>query len=177
MQVAGQRRGLGGHAFHQVAVADKGPGAVVDRHMSALVVARRQMRFGNRHADGIGHALAQRAGGDLDTRCVAALRMPGCLAAPLPELFQVVQRQVIAGDMQQAVEQGTAMPGRQHEAVAVGPQGVGRMVLQMAGPQRIRHGGRAQRQARVPAVGMLHHVNRQKAQGVDALKVERSGHG
>ena len=134
MQVAGQRRSFGRHAFHQVAVADKGPGAVVDRRVAVAVVAGREMRLGDRHADGVCQALAQRASGDLDARGVATLRVPGRFAAPLAELLQIVQRQRITAHVQQAVEQRGAVPGGEHKAVAIGPMGVGRMVLQMTGP-------------------------------------------
>lgn len=78
-QMAGQRCGLGGHTFHQVAVADERPGAVVYGCVAALVVARRQMRFGDRHADRVRQALAQRAGRDLYARRIASLRVAGCL--------------------------------------------------------------------------------------------------
>src|SRR3546814_12167897 len=77
-----------------------------------------------------GEALPERPGGDFHARGVAALGMSRRLAAPLPELLDVVERQVVAGDVQQAVQQRRAVAGREHEAVAVGPQRIGRVVLQ-----------------------------------------------
>ena len=63
--MAGQRDHLLADALLQAAVADEGVGAVVDE---AVAEARVQEGLGHRHADGIGDALAERAGGDLDAR-------------------------------------------------------------------------------------------------------------
>lgn len=51
------------------------------------------------------------------------------------------------------------MPGRENEAVAIGPLRVGRVVLQMTGPKVLAHSGCTQRQAGVTAVGLLHHIH------------------
>ncbi len=75
-----------GDAFHQVAVADDRVGVVIDDVEFGAVVARRELRFGDRHADRIGQALPERSGGDFDAGRVAALGMPGRLAAPLAKL-------------------------------------------------------------------------------------------
>ena len=87
MQVAGQRRGLCGDAFHQIAVAHQSPGAVINRPVACLVVARRQVCFGNRHAHRIRQALTKRAGGDFHARRVATFRVAGRLAAPWRNRF------------------------------------------------------------------------------------------
>ena len=62
-ELAGQRGGLGGDALHQVAVGDDREDAVV-LDLGAVVLA--QEALGHRHADAVGEALAERAGGDLD---------------------------------------------------------------------------------------------------------------
>ncbi len=121
LEMAGQRGRFAGHALHQVAVADDRPGAMVDHRMAVAVVARRQVRLADRHADRVRQALAERAGGDFDARRVAVLGMSRRLAAPLAELLEVVQREVVAGDEQQAVQQCRAVAGGEHETVAVGP--------------------------------------------------------
>ena len=176
LEMAGQRGGLGGHAFHQVAVADDGPGAMVDHGVAVAVVGGRQLRFADRHAHRVGQALAERPGGDLHARRVAVLGMARRLAAPLAELPDVVQRQVVAGDVQQAVEQGRAVAGGKHEAVAIRPVRIGRMELHVLRPQHVGHRRGVQRQAGMAAVGLLHHVHRQEAERVDALLVEVVGH-
>ena len=46
---------------------------------------------------------------------------PGRLAVQLAEVLQLVDRQVVAGQVQQRVQQHRAVAVRQHEAVAIGP--------------------------------------------------------
>jgi hypothetical protein len=61
------------------------------------------------------------------------------LAAPLAELPDVVQREPVATQVVQAVEQRRSVSGREHETVAVGSARVVRVVFQSARPQRIGH--------------------------------------
>ena len=61
---------------------------------------------------------------------------PGVLRVQLAEVLQLVDRQVVAGQMQQRVLQHRAVAVRQHEAVAIGPVRVGRIVAQVTVPQR-----------------------------------------
>ncbi len=118
------------------------------------------------HAHGVGEPLAQRAGGGLDAGRVAEFRVAGGGAAELPEVFQVVQADAVAGQVQQAVEQHGAVAVGEHEPVAVDPVRVGRVVLQEAAPQhfgdiRHAHGG-----ARVTRLGFLYRIH---AQGTDSI--------
>jgi hypothetical protein len=62
----------------------------------------RQDLLGQRHADGVGDALAQRAGGGLDAGGVAVFRVARGLAVQLAEVLQVVDGQIVAGEVQQA---------------------------------------------------------------------------
>ncbi len=176
-QMPGQRSRFAGDTFHQVTVADDGPGAVVDHLVAVAVVARGQMRLADRHADRVRQTLAERPGGHFDTGRVAVFGMSGRLAAPLAELLQVIQRQRVTGHVQQAVQQRRAVAGGQHEAVAVRPVRIRRVMLQLFRPQRVCHRRGAERQTGVAAVGLLHHVHRQEAKRVDALLIERAGHG
>ena len=177
LQVPGKGSDLCRHAFHQITVADDGPGMVIDDVVTLAVVLRREVRLGDGHADGSGETLTERAGGHFHAGCAAALRMPRRLAAPLAELLEVIEREVIAGDVQQAIEQRRAVPGREHEPIAVGPERVDRIVPQLLRPECVGHGRRAERQAGVAAVGLLHHVDRQETKRVDALLVEHVCHG
>ena len=61
---------------------------------------------------------------------MSALGKPQRLAAPLAELLDVVQREVISGQVQQTVEQRRTMSGREHEEVAIEPMRVARVVLE-----------------------------------------------
>ena len=109
LQVAGEGRRLGGDPFHQVAVGDEREGAVVDDLVPGPVEARGERALGHRHADGVGGALPERTGRGLDARRQQRLGMARRAAAPLPERLQVVERQVVAGQVQQRVEQHAAV--------------------------------------------------------------------
>lgn len=102
--------------------------------MAVAVVARGEMRFANGHANRIRQTLAERSGGHLDARRMAAFGMARGLAAPLPKLLEILQRQRVAGHIQQAVQQRRAVSGRQHEAIAVRPVRVGRVMLELPRP-------------------------------------------
>ena len=141
------------------------------------VVRGGQVRFGDRQADAVGEALAERAGGQLDAGRQAVLGVAGRLAAPLAEALQVVERQVVAGQVQQAVQQHAAVAGGEREPVAVGPLRVARVVAQEARPQHVGHRRRAERQPGMAAVGLLHGVDRQRADRVDRELIQGRGHG
>jgi hypothetical protein len=63
-EVAGERGGLVGDALHHVAVGDEGPHAVPEEAREARLGHLRR----EGHADGVGEALTERPGGDLDAR-------------------------------------------------------------------------------------------------------------
>ena len=111
LQVPGQRCCFSRHAFHHVAVADDRPSVMIDHGMAVAIVAAGEMGFANRHADGIGHPLAERPGGHFHAGHVAPLRMTRRLAVPLAEALYVGHREVIAGHVQQAVEQRRTVAG------------------------------------------------------------------
>ena len=150
--------------LHQVAVGGDHPGAVVHQPVAE---ARRQQPLGDRHADGVGETLAERAGGGLDRRVLAVLRMARGRRVELPEPLQVLDAHAgMAGQVQQAVEQHGAVPGREHEAVAVRPARVRGIELQEPRPQHrggIRH---AHGHAGMARLRRLHRINGQGAQRV-----------
>ena len=171
-QVAGQRAGFGLHAFDHVAVAREHIGVVVDDLVAGPVVAHGQVGFGQRHADRIGDALAEWARGRLDPLGQMAFRVPRSQAAPLAEALDLLQRQVIAGQVEQRVEQHRPVARGQDEAVAVRPRRVRRVVAQEAGPEDVGHRRRAHGEARMAGVGMLDGVHGQEADGVDRQVIE-----
>ena len=140
--------------------------------VTGLVVARGQVRFGHGHAHAHRKALAQRAGGHFDAGREAVLGMPGRLAAPLPEVLDLVQREIVTGEMQQRIQQHGAVPARQDEAIAIGPAGIARVVAQELGPQHVGHRRGAHRQTGMAGVGFLHAVDGQEANGIDAELIE-----
>jgi hypothetical protein len=72
-QVPRERDHFLADALLQATVADEGVGAVVDH---AGAEARVQVGLGDRHAEGVGNALAERTGRHLDTRGVVVLGWP-----------------------------------------------------------------------------------------------------
>ena len=188
LQVPGQGRGFAADAFHHVAVAAQGVDVVVEQHLAVAVEALAQPASGHGHADAVGTALAEGAGGGFDASGHAVLGMARSLGAHLPELLDIVQadRRLPrasalgidldhAGQVQQRIQQHRRMPHRQHEAVTVGPIGMFRVVAQEAAPQRIAHRSQAHGRARMAGIGLLHGVHRQGAKGVDALRVDSGG--
>ena len=122
-------------------------------------------------------ALTERPGRDLDTLGVAVLGVARRARAPLAELAEVVELEPEPGEVQHRVEQHRRVAGRQHEAVAVGPVGIGRVVLHHARPQHVGERRERHRRARVTGVRALHRVHRERAHDVDRplVEVERLG--
>lgn len=110
-QMPGERGRLRGNALHQVAVAGQHIRGVVDHRVVRAVVARCELRFHDRHADGVGETLPERPGRGLHARGEPAFRMPWRLAAPLTEARDLVERQGVAGEVQEAIQQHRPMPG------------------------------------------------------------------
>ena len=145
-------------------------GVVVD---DIVAQAGIEQALGQRHADGVGEALAQGAGGGLDARRVAVFGVAGGHGAELAEVAQLLHGHAgIAGEMQQRVEQHGAVAGGQHEAVAVGPVRRRGVELQELGEQHRRHVGHAHGHAGMPALGPLHGVHGQRADGVGHVPVQ-----
>src|SRR6516162_2916931 len=82
----------------------------------------------NAHAHTVAKALTKWAGRGLHSLGEAILRMARGLAPKLSELFDLVQRQVIARQVQKAVQQHRAVTGRENQTVAIGPVRVSRVV-------------------------------------------------
>ncbi len=151
-------------AFHEAAVAGDHPGLVIDQRIAEH---RIQMPLGHRHADGHGQPLPQRAGGGLDARQLEILGVAGAWAAKLAELRNVLEsRLMIAGQVQQRIDQHRTVARRKHEAVAVGPFRRGGIIFEEIAEQNRRDIGHTHRHAGVPAVGRLDRIHRQHANGV-----------
>ena len=95
--------------------------------------------------------------------------------APLAEVLEVVEREVVAGQVEQRVDEHRGVPGREDEPVAVRPVGVGRGVAQEAGPEGVRHRRHAHRRAGVAGVGLLDAVDGEGPDRVDRELVELLG--
>src|SRR4051794_5157511 len=92
---------------------------------------------GDGHADAVGEPLAERAAGRLDAAGPAVFGMPGAAAVELAETLDRFQRhgwlaerlilladRLHSGQVQKGVEQHRGVAGREHEAIAIGPDWV-----------------------------------------------------
>src|SRR4030095_5259430 len=103
--MTGQTGRFRGHAFHQITVTNNGISEMIDDLEPRPVVARRQMSFGDRHADTVAEALTERTGCRFHTRRHPAFGMAGGATAPLAKLFDLFEREVVAGKIEHAVKQ------------------------------------------------------------------------
>jgi hypothetical protein len=140
--------------------------------MAGAVESRRQVGLGHGHADGVGQALSQRTGCGLHARRAVRLRVARRPAAPLAKLLDIFQGEIVAAEVQQAIEEHGTVAGGKNEAVAIGPGRVRRIVPEEPCPQTIGHGCGTHGQARMSRVGLLDRVHGQKAQGVSAEQVK-----
>ncbi len=105
LEGAGQRAGLVRDAFHETSVAEEDVGHVVNHAEARPVEALCQHFFGQRHAHRVGEPLPQRAGRGLDAGEFAGLRMTGGLGVQLAEALDLVERENVARQVQQRVQQ------------------------------------------------------------------------
>ena len=158
-------------ALHQAAVAGDHERPMVDQ---LVAIDGIEVALGDGHADRHRHALPQWTGGDLDPGKLEILRMTGAWASELAEALYVVERRpLVAGEVEQRIEEHRPVAGRQNEAVAVRPARIGSIELQMAGEQRGRGVGHAHWHPGMPAVGGLHRIHREGANGVGEAAVGR----
>src|SRR5262245_2407227 len=140
---------------------------VVDDLVPWAIVAACEVRLRDGEADGIREPLPEGAGRRFDTGREVMLGVPGRDAAPLPETPQVVEREVVAGEEEEGVEQHGAVAGREDEAVPVCPARTGGGMLQVARPEGVGHRRGTHREAWMTGIRLLHRVSGEKTDGVD----------
>src|SRR6185295_14127123 len=99
-------------------------------------LVRREL-LGDRDADRARDPLAERSGRRLDADRVAVLRVPRGLRAELAEALELLDRQPVAREVEQGVEERGGVAAGEHEAVAVRPGRIVRAVPQVAGPDPV----------------------------------------
>ena len=166
---------LGGDALLQVAVGHD----PVRRGGRSIVVAGPvelggEAALGDGHADRVGEALAERPGRRLDAGRQAVLGMAGRARAPLAERLELLERDVVAGQVEERVEEHRGVAGGQDEPVAVRPVRMRRGVAQEARPEDVGHRRGAHRGAGMTGVRLLHAVDRQGPDRVDRQDWSRS---
>ena len=156
-------------AFHQAAVPAHDIGVMVHQ-VAAEAGGHAALRQG--HADRVGKALAERAGGGLDPGSEAVLRMARGAAAELAEVADFFDVDVrITGEIEQRIEQHRAVTVRQHEAVPVGPVGARGIELEEAAEEHGRDVGKTQWHAGMAGAGLLHRIHRKGADSVRHVRV------
>jgi hypothetical protein len=167
--VAGERRSLGGYALLHVAVTAQSPDVAVDDRLAQTIETRGHHLRRERHADRRREPSAERPRRQLHADGMAVLGVPRRLRAALAEVLQVVDRQRIARQVQERVEQHGSVPTREHEAVAIRPVRRIRVEAQELAPHDERDVRRAHRRAGMTALGLLHRVGGQETDRVGAL--------
>ena len=162
----GQRADFVRDPFHHAAVTEEGVAVVVNNGEAFAVEFGGQQFFSEGKADGVADALPERASGRFHTGGMADFRMARRLAVQLAEFFEFFQRQVVAGEVQQRVNQHRAVAVGEHETVAISPFRIDGVVFQVTVPQGDGDFGHAHRGARMPGVGGLDAVHGQDADGV-----------
>src|ERR1051325_3021033 len=92
------------------------------------IIARRQVSFRDGHADAVAETLPERSSGYFDARCELTFRMAGGETSPLSKLFDLLERQIVTGKMKHTVKQHRGMTGGKHEAVAIRPRRIMRVM-------------------------------------------------
>jgi hypothetical protein len=174
-QVPGQAGRLRGDPLLHVAVGRDDVGPMIDDRVVQAVELLAQAALRDGHPDGIRKALAERAGGGLDARGEAVFRVARRDAAPLAEGLQIIERDGVAGQVQERVEQHAGVARAQDEPVAIRPVRVGRGVAQEACPEDVRHRRGTHGGARVSRVRLLDRVDGEGSDRVDRELVEVGG--
>ena len=167
LEMPGKRDRLLAYALHQIAVRGE--------HISVVVhdlapKHRTEMPLGNCHAHGIAEPLAKRPGRSLNSLGDEILGMARGERAQLAELLDLLDGHfLVAEQMKQRIDQHRAVSGREHEPVAIGPSGIGRVEFQETGEQHRRDVGCPHGQAGMARLGLLHGIHRERADGVRHL--------
>src|SRR6202166_4781697 len=98
------RGGLARHALHQITIAADAEDVVIEEARVIALEAGAQMLRRQRHPDAVAEALAERPGCRLDAGSEAVLGMAGGDAAELAEMFDLLQRQIIAGQIEHRIQ-------------------------------------------------------------------------
>ena len=171
---SGERAGFVRDAFHHASIAKKHVGVVIDDCVIGTIELGGEKAFSQRHSDSVRESLSEGTGRRFDAGRDADFRMPGCLRMELAKVFELLHRQVVAGEMQERVLQHRAVAVRQHEAVAIDPVRIRRIVAKVAVPERngdLRH---SHRHSRVSRFCFLDRVHRQRADGIGKQLIRHS---
>ena len=173
--MARQRGRFMGDAFLKVPIRGDDPGAMIHERNAKT---GRHHAFRHRHADRGRNPLAERASGGLNPRVFAKFRMAGGGGMQLAEAPQLIRpHALMPRQVQKGVKQHGPVAGGKDKAVPIRPARVSGVVLQKAGKKRGRCVGHAHGHAGMAGFGLLHPINRQRANGIGhaAGIIQRAG--
>ena len=149
-EMAGEGSGFRRNTFHQITIGNDCVDMVIDYRKLFLVESCGKMGSAHSHAHTISKTLAQGPGSDFHSWRQKILRMAWRFRAPLAEILDFIQREIIARQIKQRIDQHRAVPGREEEAIPILPLRVVRIVAQKTCPEHIRHWSSAERQTGMP---------------------------
>src|SRR5579859_8176610 len=159
--------GLRGDAFHQIAIAGNGVDIMIDNSVIRAVVAISQEALGNCHTDAVSKTLTERAGSGFYASRMTMLGMARCEAAPLAELLELLQREIVASEIEHAIQKHRGVSGREDKAVAVAPGRVARIIVHKARPEQMGKGSQGHCGTGMTGIGLLYRVHCQGADRID----------
>src|SRR6266704_4358675 len=117
----GERTRFRGDAFLETTVARETKNMLVENTMLAGVeMCRRHFRR-HCHTNRVANALPQRASGARDSWGFKKFRMPRSLRMQLTKIFNVVDRNVVAAQVQPGIQKHAAVSGGKNEIIAINP--------------------------------------------------------
>jgi hypothetical protein len=187
--VGGVRGRLRSDPLHHAAVTRLRVDVEVEERELVAVVAGSEPLARHCHPDRGRDALAEGACRRLDAARPAVLRVAGALRAELAEALQVVERdgrfpedlvlgvdRAHTGEEEERPEEGGGVTGREHEAVSVRPDRVGRVEVEEALPERVGDGRHADGRSGMAGVRRLDRVDAERPHRRDAEVVQLATH-
>ena len=107
---------------------------MADDRMVRPIEVRRKVSRRQRDTDRVPHTLAQGSRRGLDSGRDAALGVTRRPTLPLSECSEVVEGEIVPGEVERRVQQHGCVSAREDEAITTWPVGIGRVVAQVLRP-------------------------------------------
>jgi len=146
---------------------------MVDDGVIGTIETCRQHFFRQSHADRVRETLAERTGRGFDCRKFAVLRMTGGLRVQLAEALDFLDREIVAGQMQQRIQQHRTVAVAEHETIAIEPFRIRRVMAEEIIPQHFGDVGHAHRHARMAGFRGFDRIHGQRSNGVREFSTAR----
>src|SRR5437660_12154247 len=119
---------LGGDAFLETTITRQTKNMLVENAMVAGVEMRGRHFRCHCHTNRVTNALSQRTSRALDAGRVAKFRMPRRFGMQLAKILNVLDRNVVAAQVQPGIQKHAAVSGGKNEIVAINPARLFRIV-------------------------------------------------